>query len=148
MHLFYEFCYLCIITKKQIKLNNSKYYTIIKKIKEDIAKNGITNDIVEDFKTLRKIVIDEEQPLLAKVLRLTYQHIEANDTFNVAIPEDEPIELEDGEILEIEKTETEINPVESLDYLLSNLLEPHNKMNISDIRAFVAELKEQAGEDW
>ncbi len=129
-------------------MNNSKYYTIIKGIKEDITKNGITRGISEDFKALRKIVVDENQPLLAKVIRLTYQHIEKNGTFNVAIPEDEPIEDADGNIIEIEKEEVEINPEESLNYLLSNMLEPDNKMNIADIRAFVADLKEQAGEDW
>jgi flagellar biosynthesis/type III secretory pathway chaperone len=124
-------------------LNNSKYYAILKEIKKNIVENGITQDTVDDFKNLRKIVVKEKQPLLAKVIRLTYQHIEENNTFNVAIPEDEPIEG-----IETESNTSQINPVESLDYLLSNLLEPHNKMNILDIRAFVTELKELAGEDW
>lgn len=129
-------------------MNNSKYYTIIKKIKENIANNGVTRDIVADFKTLRKIVVEENQPLLAKIIRLTYQHIDENGTFQVAIPDDEPIEDAEGNIIEIEKDEAAINPEESLNYLLSIMLEPDNKMNISDIRAFVADLKEQAGEDW
>lgn len=132
-------------------MNNSKYYTIIKEIKANIAENGITKDIIEDLKTLRKIVVDENQPLLAKTLRLIYQHIDANDTFNIPIPEDEPIDEDDsvdGLEVEQETIVTEINPVESLDYLLSNLLEPDNKMNIADIRDFVAKLKEEAGEDW
>jgi len=129
-------------------LNNSKYYTIIKEIKENIAKNGITKSISDDLKVLRKIVVDENQPLLAKVIRLTYQHIEKNGTFNVAIPEDEPLEDANGNIIETEKEETKINPEESLNYLLSNMLDLDNKTNIADIRAFVADLKEQAGEDW
>lgn len=129
-------------------MNNSKYYTIIKEIKENIANNGVTRDIVADFKTLRKIVVEENQPLLAKIIRLTYQHIDENGTFQVAIPDDEPIEDAEGNIIEIEKDEAAINPEESLNYLLSIMLEPDNKMNISDIRAFVADLKEQAGEDW
>jgi len=129
-------------------LNNSKYYTIIKEIKENIANNGVTRDIVADFKTLRKIVVEENQPLLAKIIRLTYQHIDENGTFQVAIPDDEPIEDAEGNIIEIEKDEVAINPEDSLNYLLSIMLEPDNKMNISDIRAFVADLKEQAGEDW
>ena len=129
-------------------MNNSKYYTIIKEIKENIAKNGITKSISDDLKVLRKIVVDENQPLLAKVIRLTYQHIEKNGTFNVAIPEDEPLEDANGNIIETEKEETKINPEESLNYLLSNMLDLDNKTNIADIRAFVADLKEQAGEDW
>lgn len=131
-------------------MNNSKYYKIIKEIKENIAKNGISNDLVDDFKVLRKMVVDENQPLLAKALRLTYQHIENNNTFNVAIPDDEPIEDIENEdaVVEEEEVIAEINPVESLDYLLSNLLEPTNKTNIADIRAYVNKLKEIAGEDW
>ena len=31
-------------------------------------------------------------PLLAKVIRLTYEHIEAYQTFDIPIPEDEPVE--------------------------------------------------------
>ncbi len=125
-------------------MNNSKYYKIIKEIKKNIVENGISNDLIDDFKILRKMVVDENQPLLAKALRLTYQHIDKYNTFNVAIPDDEP--LDDVEVME--ETKIEINPVESLDYLLSNLLEPTNKTNIADIRAYVNKLKEIAGEDW
>ena len=150
LQLFCELFYLCTVTQKTTKLNNSKYYKILKEIKANIAENGITKDIVEDFKTLRKMVVDENHPLLAKALRLTYQHIENNDTFNVAIPDDEPIEGMDNEtaVANEDEAKAEINPVESLDYLLSNLLDPSNKTNIADIRAFVVELKEIAGEDW
>lgn len=90
------------------------------------------------------MVVAENQPLLAKAIRLTFQHIDANETFNIAIPDDEPIEgFED-----IEKPETEINPVESLNYLLSNMSDISNKMNVSDVRSFVTVLKELAGENY
>lgn len=124
-------------------MTNTQYYKLIDKIKAEIAKNGVTKAIVDDLKAMREMVVIENQPLLAKVIRLTFQHIEKNGTFNVAIPEDEPIEgFEEAEI------STEINPVESLDYLLSNMKEVSKKTNESDIREFVADLKEQAGEDW
>jgi len=124
-------------------LTNTQYYKLIDKIKAEIAKNGVTKAIVDDLKAMREMVVIENQPLLAKVIRLTFQHIEKNGTFNVAIPEDEPIEG-----YEEDKISTEINPVESLDYLLSNMKEVSKKTNESDIREFVADLKEQAGEDW
>ncbi len=124
-------------------MNNSKYYKILKEIKSEIATNGISDSIIDNLKALRVMVVDENQPLLAKALRLTYQHIEKNKTFNVAIPDDEPIEG-----VEKDDTEVEINPVESLTYLLSNMEDISNKMNIADIREFVADMKEQAGEDW
>jgi hypothetical protein len=124
-------------------LNNSNYYKSLKNLKEIIAKKGISAKINDELKKLRVMVIDEKQPLLAKTIRLIYQHIEKNDTFNVAIPEDEPIEG-----YEKETTEVKINAVESLDYLFSNMLDYDKKMNETDIRGFVADLKEQAGEDW
>ncbi len=124
-------------------MTNTQYYKLLDKIKAEIAKNGVTKAIIDDLKAMREMVVIENQPLLAKVIRLTFQHIEKNGTFNVAIPEDEPIEgFEEDEI------STEINPVESLDYLLSNMKDISKKTNESDIREFVADLKEQAGEDW
>ena len=123
---------------------NTQYYKLIDKIKKEIAKNGVTTSIVDDLKAMRVMVVTEEQPLLAKVIRLTFQHVEANKSFNVAIPEDEPIEgFEKEQVLT-----TEINPVESLDYLLSNISDISNTSNIADIREFVADLKEQAEENY
>jgi hypothetical protein len=129
--------------KTAILMNNTKYYKLIEKIKAEIAKNGVTTAIVEDLKAMRVMVVTENQPLLAKVIRLTFQHIEEHGTFNVAIPEDEPIEG-----FEEEMVSSEINPVESLDYLLSNMNDISKKSNEADIRDFVADLKEQAGEDY
>ena len=124
--------------QKNNVLINSKYYKLIDKIKADIAKNGVTTNIIADLQLLREMVVAENQPLLAKAIRLTFQHIEANESFHIAIPDDEPIEgFED-----VEKIETEINDVESLDYLLSNMGDISNKMNVSDIRDFVNQLIE------
>ena len=125
-------------------MTNTQYYKLIDKIKKEIAKNGVTTAIVDDLKAMRVMVVAENQPLLAKIIRLTFQHIEANNTFNVAIPDDEP--FDNVEVVEIEKSE--INPVESLDYLLSNISDISNKSNIADIRDFVTDLKEQAGENY
>ena len=124
-------------------MKDTRYYKLIDKIKAEIAKNGVTTAIVDDLKAMREMVVEENQPLLAKVIRLTFQHIEQNNTFNVAIPEDEPIEGHEDEMVI-----APINPVESLDYLLSNMTAISKKSNEADIREFVADLKEQAGEDY
>jgi len=83
-------------------------------------RNGIvTNTIIEDLKELRPFAVEENNPLLAKVIRLTFEHIETYQTFDIPIPDDEPIE-------EVESEETEekpIDPQESLDYLLSLMAE-------------------------
>jgi len=124
-------------------LTNTKYYKLIEKVKAEITKNGISTAIIDDLKAMRVMVVNENQPVLAKAIRLTFQHIDEHGTFNVAIPEDEPIEGFEEELVK-----SDINPVESLDYLLSNMSDISKKDNVADIREFIADLKEQAGEDW
>lgn len=115
-------------------------------------RNGIiTNTLVEDLKELRKFVVEENIPLLAKVTRLTYEHVGEHEDFLIAIPDDEPIELdEDSE--ETEETTTleteEVKGQESLEYMLSLMAEHDNKLNEMELREYVKALKEHAGEDY
>ena len=115
-------------------------------------RNGIiTNTLVEDLKELRKFVVEENIPLLAKVTRLTYEHVGEHEDFLIAIPDDEPIEL-DEESEENEETTTleteEVKGQESLEYMLSLMAEHDNKLNEMELREYVKALKEHAGEDY
>lgn len=136
-------------------MENIKAQKLLNKIQRDLMRNGIiTNTIVEDLKELRKLVVEENIPLLAKVTRLTYEHIEENDDFLIAIPDDEPLELdneseEDTEAAEETERETEeIKGQESLEYMLSLMGEHTNKLNEMELRDYVKALKEEAGEDY
>lgn len=115
---------------------------------DDAEQNGIiTNTVVADLKKLRPYAVEEEQPLLAKIIRLTYEHIEEYETFAIGIPEDEPIEDEEGESLkndEVEGDDPEHDPAESFLYLLNLISDPDNKTNRLDMRAYVEQLKEYA----
>lgn len=96
-------------------------------------RNGIIiNTIVDDLKELRPYAVEEQDPLLAKVIRLTYEHIETYGTFDIPIPEDEPVEGFEEETAE----ENEIDPQESLDYLLSLMAESKNKINALELREY------------
>lgn len=112
-------------------------------------RNGIiTNTIVEDLKDLRQLVVEENIPLLAKVTRLTYEHINEHDDFLIAIPDDEPLELaEEVEETEVEETD-DVTGQESLEYMLSLMAEHSNKLNEMELRDYVKALKEHAGEDY
>lgn len=112
-------------------------------------RNGIiSNTIVEDLKELRKMVVEENIPLLAKVTRLTYEHIGEHEDFLIAIPDDEPLEV-DEEKEETEVVETEdVTGQESLEYMLSLMAEHSNKLNEMELREYVKALKEHAGEDY
>lgn len=96
-------------------------------------RNGIIiNTIVEDLKELRPFAIEENNPLLAKVIRLTYEHIDTYKTFAIPIPEDEPLEE-----FEADNPEgNDVEPAESLDYLLSLISESGNKLNEIDLKEY------------
>jgi len=131
-------------------LENIKAQKLLNKIQRDLMRNGIiTNTIVEDLKELRKLVVEENIPLLAKVTRLAYEHINENDDFLIAIPDDEPLELDEEAEVDTEIVETEdVTGQESLEYMLSLMAEHSNKVNEIELRDYVKALKEHAGEDY
>ena len=124
-------------------MKNSQAQKLLDKIQRDLMRNGIiVNTIVEDLKTLRPFAVEEEDPLLAKVIRLTYEHIDTYQTFDIPIPDDEPLD-ENEEISEA----TESNPEESLDYLLSLMNDTSIKNNEMDLREYSRALQEYADEN-
>lgn len=114
-------------------MENNKAQKLLNKIQRDLMKNGIdTENIITDLKALRPFAIEENIPVLAKVIRLTFEHIEAYKSFHIAIPEDEPVEgFEDEQVVA-----TDVNAEESLDYLLSLMAEPKNKINALELREY------------
>ena len=120
-------------------MKSTKALELIEKMKNDLAASGIVVEkIVEDLKQLRPIAIEEEDPSLTKVIRLTYEHIESTGTFNIPIPEevDEEEELEETPVAEEEEA-VELDDAarqESLDYLLSIMTNcDENKLNREDL---------------
>lgn len=114
-------------------MENPKAQKLLNKIQRDLMRNGIIlNTIVDDLKNLRPFAVEEENPLLAKVIRLTYEHLEAYETFAIGIPEDEPIEgFEEEEV-----QDTAAEPQESLNYLLSLMADAKNKINVLELREY------------
>lgn len=106
-------------------------------------RNGIiVNTLVQDLKDLRPYAVEDHDPLLAKVIRLTYEHVEEYNTFDIPIPDDEPLD-------ELEETSAspETNPEESLDYLLSLMSDTSIKNNEIDLREYSRALREYAEEN-
>jgi len=124
-------------------LKNPKGQKLIDKIQRDLMRNGIiVNTVVEDLKELRPYAVEEEDPLLAKVIRLTYEHIDTYQTFDIPIPDDEPLD-ENEEAIEAPDS----NPEESLDYLLSLMSDTSIKNNEIDLREYSRALQEYAEEN-
>ena len=63
-------------------MENKKAIKLIDKILVDLDNTGINTDtLIEDLKELRSYALEEQIPLVVKVLRYTYEHIEKNDSF-------------------------------------------------------------------
>ena len=117
---------------------------IIVKLQKDLIKNGLKVDaIIKGLKELRPYALEEQDPTLTKVTRLTYEHLEENKTFNIPLPPEEAIEVEEGEEAEliVNEIKTDADRVESLDYLLSLMLDRVNATNRQDMFEYRDALK-------
>ena len=123
---------------------------IIVKLQKGLAKDGLKIDaIVEGLKALRPFALEEKDPTLTKVTRLAYEHMEENKTFNIPLPPEEAIQpvLAEGEeeTHEVEMIlstiESDDDRLESLDYLLSLMLDRENADNKQDLFAYRDALK-------
>lgn len=113
-------------------MENKKAITLIDKIINDLDKTGINKEgLIDDIKTLRAYALEEQIPLVVKVLRLTYEHIEAHDSFLIPILDDEPID--DEGLVEVNEGST---PEESLKYLIALIKNLNNKMNVVDLKEY------------
>jgi hypothetical protein len=121
-------------------MQNKQAIQLIEKIQKEISsKKHDISSIVEDLKKVRELTMEENNPVLTKALRLSYEHLEENDAFLIEIPNDEPIE-EESEEEETEEEETEVysseNNLESFNYFLSLLIDCSRKNNILDLREY------------
>lgn len=109
-------------------MENKKAIKLVDKLLNNLDKTGInTETLIDDIKELRTYALEEQIPLVVKVLRLTYEHIEQTNSFLIPIPQDEAEDVEE---------EVENEPVESLKYLLSLIKNLNNKVNISDLKDY------------
>jgi hypothetical protein len=114
---------------------------IIVKLQKDLAKSGIVKEkLVKSLKDLRPYALEEEDPTLTKVIRLTFEHIDENGSFNIPIPADEEIEGEELIVVEIAEDDFEAKR-DSLDYLLSLMLDRENTTNKQDMFEYRDALK-------
>jgi len=116
-------------------VENPSAQKLINKIQLDLFKKGFDAEIlIADLKKLREYSLEEQNPVLTKAIRLTYEHLEANNAFLVAIPDDEPVD-EETELV-TDGAATNENNIESLEYLISLFSDLSHKNNILDLREY------------
>lgn len=115
-------------------MENPSAQKLINKIQLDLFKTGFNAEtLIADLKRLREYSLEEQNPVLTKAIRLTYEHLEANGAFLIAIPDDEPI---DDEELVTDSNESNENNIESLEYLISLFSDLSHKNNLLDLREY------------
>ena len=111
---------------------NKKLDVIIEKVeKEGVLASGL----IEDLKDLREYSLKEQDPLVTKVLRLTYEYLTENKGFDVQAQYEED---EEGSEYPIE-----IEANDNLLYLLNLLKNAEHKINREEIKDYSTSLKEE-----
>ncbi len=100
-----------------------------------VTKNGIVkNDVVDKLLAIRPHFIDDNQPLVTRVVRMTAEYIEHFGYFNLNLLAEED---EDGEIEEEIDVDAEDSFSEMKDnflYLLDLFSHPDNKINKEELQ--------------
>ena len=114
----------------KIAAANKKLDAIIEKVE----KKGVEADkLIDDLKELRELALKEQDPLVTKVLRLTYEFLGENNAFDVQAQYEED---EEGNEYPIE-----IEGNENLLYLLNLLKNADHKINREEIKDYRTALK-------
>ncbi|MEC8693028.1 MAG: hypothetical protein VXX46_04540 [Bacteroidota bacterium] len=108
-------------------MRDAKANKNLEKLISIVDSEGIQTDkLIKPIQEIREIAKEEKDPLVTRALRLAWQHIEANESFNIPLAE------------EIE-TETE-----NLSYFLSLCIKNENDFNREDLREMTNNLQELA----
>ncbi len=101
--------------------------SILEKVIQSVENNGIdAGAIIPELQKAREFALKEEDPLVTRALRLAWQHLEANDTFDIDLAED------------IETIE------ENFVYFLQLCLRCENSLNRDELREMTTSLQQLA----
>ena len=100
---------------------------ILERILKDFQKNGMDSAVlIPEFQKAREYALKEEDPLITRALRLAWQHLEANNSFEVPF-------LEDGETAD-----------ENFDYFVNLMIKSTNTINRDELREMTNMLQKLA----
>jgi len=109
---------------------NKKIDTLI----QSLEKGFDAKKVIKSLTEIREYALKEEDPLLAKVNRLAYEYIQANDCFDYTV---EKIEDNEGE----EELKDPGTDSENLIYLLQLIKKSDNEFNREEIKEMRTWLK-------
>ena len=120
-----------------LNLENMKTLRANQKLEQiiaDVEKKGLeAPKLIDDLKELREMALLEQDPLVVKSLRLTYEFLQENECFDVEAQYEED---EEGNEYPIE-----IEDKENLLYFLNLLKNAEHKINREEIKDYRSALK-------
>ena len=120
-----------------LNLDNMKTLRANQKLEQiiaDVEKKGLeAPKLIDDLKELREMALLEQDPLVVKSLRLTYEFLQENECFDVEAQYEED---EEGNEYPIE-----IEDKENLLYFLNLLKNAEHKINREEIKDYRTALK-------
>jgi len=120
-----------------LNLENMKTLRANQKLEQIIAnveKKGLeAPKLIDELKELREMALLEQDPLVVKSLRLTYEFLQENECFDVEAQYEEDEEGNDYPI--------EIEDKENLLYFLNLLKNAEHKINREEIKDYRSALK-------
>lgn len=114
----------------KLEAANKKLEAII----ASVEKNGLSTDnLIDDLKELREYALKEQDPLVTKVLRLSYEYLGENNSFDIQAQYEEDEEENEYPI--------EIEDVDNFLYLMNLLKKADHKINREEIKDYRTALK-------
>ncbi|HKL02304.1 MAG TPA: hypothetical protein VJ911_01460 [Cryomorphaceae bacterium] len=113
---------------------DKKTIDLINKLKDFVDSKGVVKDeVVKMLMDLRPHFIEQKEPLVTRVVRLTAEYIEEVGTFdlNLLAEEDEEGNIDDEIVLEGEDSFNEVKA--NFNYLLDLFAHPDNQVNKEEL---------------
>jgi hypothetical protein len=108
----------------------------VEKVIALVEKEGVkAKKLIDELKELREFALKEEDPLLAKVTRLSYEYLTEKGAYDVQAQWEE--DEEGGEF------PVEIEDKDNLLFLLNLMLKSDHKINREEIKEYRTALKEE-----
>jgi hypothetical protein len=107
-------------------MRNPKGNEILKQLIKEVESTGISTDLITALQEARELAKSENDPLITRALRLLWQHLEANESFEVPLAE------------EIETA------TDNLIFFISLCVKSDNELNRDELRVMTQQLQELA----
>lgn len=118
---------------------NKDTVALIDKLKSLVDKKGIVkDDVVKLLMELRPHFIEQNEPLITRVIRLTAEYIDDKGTFDINLLAEEDEEGNIDEEIDMDSDDSFNEVKENFSYLLDLFGHPDNKQNKEELQRIKA----------